>query len=519
MAAKRKLPTGIQTFRTLREDGCYYVDKTGYALRLVQDGAHYFLSRPRRFGKSLFLDTLKELFEGSEELFRGLKVHPHWDWSVRHPVLRFSFAGASFKAADALEKSLDEHLRKFEQGIDAVSDASTLSGRFRWLLRELHERTGQRVVVLVDEYDKPILDAINTPELAEDNREQLRGFYGTVKDADAHVKFSFFTGVSKFSKVSVFSDLNNLTDLTLHPRYSSICGYTDADLDAVFAPELEGLDRQAVRRWYNGYSWLGEEKVYNPFDVLLLFEQRRFKAHWFETGTPAFLIEKLLERGVPATSLDGMIVTDSLLSTFDVRRMPTATLLFQTGYLTIAEALDDEDEPRYRLAYPNHEVRQSFNRNLLQAMTPETTDRLMQSGDLRRFLRANDFRAMRVLLESFYSSIPYNWHVNNNIADFEGYYASLFYACFMASGLDVRTEDASASGRLDMAVLFNGHIYLFEFKMQKGEAQGAALAQLKEKGYHQKYRYLQQPIYLIGVEFSAESRNLIGFDVESARSS
>lgn len=355
MAAKRKLPTGIQTFRTLREDGCYYVDKTGYALRLVQDGAHYFLSRPRRFGKSLFLDTLKELFEGSEKLFRGLKVHPHWDWSVRHPVLRFSFAGASFKAADALEKSLDEHLRKFEQGIDAVPDDSTLSGRFRWVLRELHERTGQRVAVLVDECDKPILDAIDTPEVAEDNQDLLRGLYGTVKDADAHVKFSFFTGISRLCSP------NNLTNLTLHPRYSSICGFTDADIDAVFVPEAKGLDRDAIRHWYSGYSWLGEEKVYNPFDVLMLFEERLFKAHWFESDIPTFLIEKLLERGLLVSSLDGAIVTDSLLSTFDVHRTPTATLLFQTGYLTIAEALDDEGEPRYRLAYPNHAVRQSLN--------------------------------------------------------------------------------------------------------------------------------------------------------------
>ncbi len=515
MPAKRKLPTGIQTFRTIREEGCYYVDKTAYALRLAQGGAHYFLSRPRRFGKSLFLDTLNELFQGSEELFRGLAVHPHWDWSVRHPVLRFSFAGGSFKAPGGLESSLDEQLRGFEQRMDAVSDGSTLGGRFRRLLQTLHERAGQRVVVLVDEYDKPILDAISTPDVAEHNRDLLRGFYGTVKDADAHVKFSFFTGVSKFSKVSVFSDLNNLTDLTLHPAYSSICGYTDVDLDSVFAPEIGGLDRQAIRRWYNGYSWLGDEKVYNPFDVLLLFEQRLFRSHWFETGTPGFLIEKLLERGVSVASLDGMVVTDSLLSTFDVDHMPTPTLFFQTGYLTIAEALDDVDEPRYRLTWPNHEVRQSFNRSLLQAMTPEPADAIMQGGALRRFLQDNDFKGLRTLLDSFFASIPYNWHVNNNIADYEGYYASLFYACFTASGLDVRAEEASAAGRLDMAVLFNSHVYLFEFKIQRGRAQAQALAQLKGRGYQRKYRHLNQPIFLIGVEFSAERRNLVGFDVES----
>ena len=321
----------------------------------MQGGAHYFLSRPRRFGKSLFLDTLKELFEGSEALFRGLAVHEHWDWSVRHPVLRFSFAGGSFKTPDALERNLDEQLQGFERRVDAAPGASTQSGRFRWLLRELHERTGQRAVVLVDEYDKPILDAIDAPEVAEDNRDLLRGFYGTVKDADAHIKFSFFTGVSKLS------DLNHLTNLTLHPRYFSICGFTDADLDAVFAAELENLDRNATRQWYGGYSWLGEEKVYNPFDMLMLFEQRHFKAYWFEVGTPALLMKKLLERGVSATLLDGMIVTDSLLSAFETNRMPTATLLFHAGYLTIAELIDDGNESRFRLTFPNHEVRRSLN--------------------------------------------------------------------------------------------------------------------------------------------------------------
>ena len=222
-----------------------------------------------------------------------------------------------------------------ERREDVKSEYASAPERFAYLIEALRERTGQPVVVLVDEYDKPILDALEVPEVARANRDYLRGLYATIKDSDAHIKFTFLTGVSKFSKVSLFSGLNNLKDITLDPRYSAICGYTDADLDAVFAPELPGLDRDEIRRWYNGYSWLGEEKVYNPFDILLLFDSRRFGAYWFETGTPTFLVEMLITRGVGALALDNMLGSDDLLSAFDVDHIATEALLFQTGYLTI----------------------------------------------------------------------------------------------------------------------------------------------------------------------------------------
>ncbi len=245
----------MQTFREVREQNCYYVDKTGFIGRLIDEGKHYFLSRPRRFGKSLFLDTCKELFESNRPLFKGLAIADRWDWSVRHPVLRLSFGSGNFKEPDHLPANVMAQLDAVERESGVVSGYPSAPDRFAHMLEALHRQAGRPVAVLVDEYDKPILDALGTPEVARANRDFLRGLYAAIKDADAHVRFTFLTGVSKFSKVSLFSGLNNLTDITLDPRYSAICGYTDADLDTVFAPELPGLDRDAIRDWYNGYSW------------------------------------------------------------------------------------------------------------------------------------------------------------------------------------------------------------------------------------------------------------------------
>ena len=514
--SKRRLPIGIQTFRKIRAEDCYYVDKTAYIRRLLDEGTHYFLSRPRRFGKSLFLDTLKELFEGNEPLFAGLAIHDCWDWSVRHPVLRLSFGSGNFKVPGYVETNLMAQLDAVERRTGVASDYPIGPERFAHLLEALHSQAEQPVAVLIDEYDKPILDALEVPDIARANRDFLRGLYAVIKDSDAHVRFTFITGVSKFSKVSLFSGLNNLTDITLEPEYSAICGYSDADLDAVFAPELPGLDREQIRDWYNGYSWLGDEKVYNPFDILLLFRNRKFKAHWFETGTPTFLVETLCKRQVSSLELGEMVGSDELLSTFDVEDIATEALLFQTGYLTITDAEDLGGEMLYRLGYPNREVRQSLNRSLLRYLVKDSTRQMANSIRLYRLLEANDFAGLKTLFHAFFASIPYEWYTNNDIAGYEGYYASVFYSYFAALGLDIRVEDSSNHGRLDMAVLFNDHVYLFEFKVVELASAGAALAQLKERCYADKYRALEQPMYLIGVEFSKDERNLAAFDVERA---
>ena len=513
---RRRLPIGIQTFRKIREENYYYVDKTAHMRRLIDEGTHYFLSRPRRFGKSLFLDTLKELFEGNEPLFEGLDIHSRWDWQVRYPVLRLSFGSGNFNEPEILHKEVMAQLDAIEEETDVESHYDTASARFRHIIQMLHRQIGQPVVVLIDEYDKPILDALEVPEIARANRDFLRGLYATIKDCDAHVRFTFLTGVSKFSKVRLFSGLNNLTDITIDPRYSAICGYTEADLDTVFAPELPGLDREDIRDWYNGYSWLGDEKVYNPFDILLLFRRRSFEAYWFETGTPTFLIETLFNRRVSSLELNEMLGSDELLSTFDVDHIATEALLFQTGYLTITEKEDLGGKSLYRLSYPNREVRQSLNESLLRYLVKDSTRQMANTVRLYRLLEANDFAGLETLFHAFFASIPYEWYTNNDIANFEGYYASVFYSYFAGLGLNITVEDSSSHGRVDMTVHFNDNIYLFEFKVIEMASEGAAMAQLQEKEYADKYRGLDQPIHLIAVEFSKNTRNITAFEVAHA---
>ncbi len=302
---RRKLPIGIQTFREIREGGYYYVDKTGYVRRLVDGGKYYFLSRPRRFGKSLLLDTIKELFGGSAELFRGLAAEGHPALSAGRPVVRLDFSGGDFTRPENLHRNTMAQLGTLERQASVAGEHDGAPERFAHLVEMLRERTGRRVVVLVDEYDTPVLDALEKPDVARANRDYLRGLYGTIKFCDADIRFALLTGVSKFSMASLFSGLNNLIDITLDPRYSTICGYTEADLDAVFAPELAGLDRDEMRAWYDGYNWRGDERVYNPFSVLLLFDAREFGAYWFETGSPAFLVDILAKRGVGSLALAG----------------------------------------------------------------------------------------------------------------------------------------------------------------------------------------------------------------------
>ena len=509
---KRKLPIGMQTFRRLREEGCYYVDKTAYLQRLAEEGTHYFLSRPRRFGKSLLIDTLKELFEGSEALFHGLAVHGKWDWSIRHPVLRLDFSGRTFTEPDHLQNNLSAQLQEMEQRVGEGAPHLDGPEHFGKLVRTLHESAGQRVVVLVDEYDKPILDALTNPQLARANRDYLRGLYSAIKFNDAHIQFTLLTGVSKFSKVSLFSGLNNLKDITLDRRYAAICGYTERDLDDVFAPELPGLSRERIREWYNGYRWRGEP-VYNPFDILLLFDTQEFRAHWFETGTSTFLIDQLKQRGVSSPALDGMAGTEALLSTFDVDEMSVEALLFQTGYLTIRDEDDWGGTTRYRLRFPNREVRQGLNESLLNALLPEASRRLAQSHSLRDLLANNDFAGLETLFRGIFASIPHQWHTRSDIATYEGYYASVFHSCFAAQGLQAVGEDSGSSGRADMTVRCENEIFLFEFKTVAEGRKGTALAQLRAKRYAEKCRHLNQAIHLIGVEFSRATRNVAAFEV------
>ena len=519
---RRRLPIGIQSFRRLRETDSYYVDKTPLIRQLVEESDFCFLSRPRRFGKSLLLDTLRSLFEGSEELFRGLDIHGHWDWSVRHPVVRLSFGGKYSDPTD-LELSIINQMTLIEHaaGLDPATTASTGPERLQNALYHLHHATGQRAVVLVDEYDKPILDALHDPELARANRDYLRGFYGIIKDSAEHVRFVFVTGVSMFSKVSLFSGLNNLEDISLNPRYATICGYAETDIDEVFGPELNGLDRDEIRTWYNGYHWRGGERVYNPYDVLLLLRNREFRPYWFETGSPTFLFRTLMERSVGPMELENRLAGMSLVSKFDVNDIGVEALLFQTGYLTIAEVLRDDFDNLYRLDYPNLEVRVSLNRGLLDHLGQAGNAPLDQGRELCALLDANDFEGFGVLLRSYLSEIPYQWHATGDLARYEAWYASLLHMCFRAIGVDVRVEDPSSHGRADMVVLTGGQVFVLEFKMAEGEDDAAArldaaVAQMRERGYADKYRDRGEPVHLVGVACGREARNLLEIRAEPA---
>lgn len=513
MTQHKSLPIGIQTFRVIREHNHYYVDKTQLAIDLVQGGTHYFLSRPRRFGKSLFLDTLKELFEGNEPLFHGLAAHDQWDWNIKYPVLRFSFGRKTYTSTESLQQSLHQQLTSLEHSFACSRQFDDIGSRFADLIEKVADKAGLPVVILIDEYDKPILDALSTPDIARENRDFLRGFYSTIKDYDAQIKFSFLTGVSKFSKVSLFSGLNNLYDLTLAPGFATICGYTDTDIDNVFAAELVGLDRNQIRQWYNGYNWLGEG-VYNPFDILQLFKNRDFQPYWFESGTPTFLLDELLSRQVVSLNLNSMLSSSSMLSGFDVDDMTIEALLFQTGYLTIKHSQRAGGQTFYTLGYPNLEVYQSLNESLLGKLTQDRTAQAKHTLRLHNLLLQNDFDGLKTLFHQFFASIPYAWYTNNHIQNFEGYYASVFYSYFASLGLDVTVEDMTNLGRIDMTLQFHGRVYIFEFKVVELVPEGKALQQIKDRGYVDKYLAPGVAVYLIGVEFSKNSRNIVGFEVE-----
>ncbi len=516
---RRLLPIGIQDFATLRETGSYYVDKTPLIGQLVDGGRHYFLSRPRRFGKSLLVDTIKALFEGRKDLFEGLAIHQHWDWSLTHPVVRLSFGGR-YSTPGEIEGDVIEQLEAVERnyGLTPASTSDTGPRRLRNLLDRLHHATGQRVVILVDEYDKPILDVLGDVALATANREYLRGFYGIVKDSAAHVRFVFVTGITMFSKVSLFSGLNNLEDISLDPHYATLCGYTDDDIDGVFAPELDGLDRDAIRTWYNGYNWLGQTRLYNPYDVLLLLRSRTFKPYWFQTGSPRFLFDTLKARSVSALELEGRLADEELVSTFDVDDISVEALLFQTGYLTITEERKEGFDTLYRLDYPNMEVRISLNRGLLQSLGKAVPEVVGEGRNLCALLEDHDFAGFADRLRSWLAGIPYQWHATGDLARYEAWYASLLHMCLRAIGVEVRSEESSSHGRADMVIPLGGEVFVIEFKMAESAhhaeaALDAAFAQMRERRYAD--RYCGQPVHLVAVACGREARNLLDVRAEA----
>ena len=510
------LPIGESSFQEMRRRNCYYVDKTPHIKRLIDDGKYYFLSRPRRFGKSLLVSTLKELFKGNEKLFQGLYIHDRWDWTVSNPVVRLSFDSKYSESGD-LEINLENQLTWLEKFADIEPSDITGPDRFNNLILSLYRKTGQQVVILVDEYDKPILDVLDNKKQAEANRAYLQGVYGIIKGCADEVRFVFFTGISMYSKVSLFSGLNILEDISLDPQYTTICGYTDSDINTVFAPELEGLDRDEIRRWYNGYSWLGEEKVYNPFDVLLLFRKRLFKPYWYETGTPSYLYNMMARGRFNTLELENPGLYEKHLSNFNVNRIRINALLFQSGYLTIKKHEFRNDQSYYTLEYPNHEVRLSLNEELLDVVSGDIEELAKRANNMVQFLAANDFEEFEAELHSFFCAIPNQWYVKSGMQHYEGFYAGMVFACFTAIGVDVKGAESTSRGRSDLVVVHAGQVFAMEFKVAKQpkekdkvEAEARkSVAQIRDKKYVGKYRHRWKDIHLLGVVFSSEDRNVV----------
>ena len=495
----KKLPIGLNSFEKIRTENYVYVDKTKDIYNLVEGGSYYFLSRPRRFGKTLTIDTLKCLFEGKKELFEGLYIYDRWNWNETNPVIRIDFSVGLFSSKDSFLIRVNQILKEHQNIYGVECESKEFVTCFYELILKISQKYNKQVVLLIDEYDKPILDNIENPPLAEEIRDMLSNFYGVIKGLDYYLRFVMLTGVSKFSKVNLFSKLNNLTDLTIHPAATTLCGYTEEELDIFFSEHLKGADREKIKRWYNGYSWLGE-RVYNPYDILLFIDNGfRFRPYWFETGTPTFLMKLIKEKRYFIPNLEKIEATDAMLGSFDVYTMEIEALLWQTGYLTIKDTVEMPDGSSvYILKYPNMEVKKSLNEFVLKyfagAIPPKTeVFKMLQNGEVERLIE--EFKKL-------FSSIPYTNFTKNELANYEGYYASVIYSFLASLGVDLIAEDITNKGRIDLTVLIDNKAYIIEFKVGKEDA----LKQIEQKGYHQKYK--GKEVYLIGLNFSEEERNI-----------
>ena len=516
----KRLPISISNLPEIINDNYIYVDKTAYIKALIDGNKYCFLSRPRRFGKTLLLDTLYHLFSSNEKLFQHLYIHPFWDWSIQYPILRFDLSKRTHKTAKGLNKYLLTQLEENQQRLKVKCKRNDdVSFCFSELIRIVKAKYQQRVVILIDEYDAPILDHITHIETGKEIRANLQSFYSVIKGEDANLKFVLLTGVSKFAKVSIFSKLNNLVDIGMNAKFSALCGYTQKELEFYFSDHLQDVDKQELKSWYNGYHWFGES-VYNPFDILLFFNnEKEFLPYWFETGKTHFLVKLLQKNHYHLPDLENTRLSFTDLNDFDVGRIRFETLLFQAGYLTISKTKVGR-QMKYQFSYPNFEVRQSLNHYFLQHYLTQQPQSLEL---IHNVFFKQDFQSLEKGIRVLFDNIPYNNYSKNNISRYEGYYASVMYAYLYSLDFDLVPEDTSNKGRIDISVLFTSpynnkkQVYLFEFKvLDSDKADGSALKQIKSRNYAAKYQDNKNQIFLIGIEFSRISRNIIGFDWEQA---
>lgn len=508
----RKLPIGIQTFEDIRRNNYLYVDKTAYVWRIANLGKPYFLSRPRRFGKSLLLSTFEAYFSGRKDLFEGLAIEQmETEWKS-HPILHLDLNAEKYDSPQRLYDMLDNFLNQWEDRFGKDEREVTLSTRFMGVIRRAYEKTGCGVVVLVDEYDKPLLQSLTDRPLLEEFRQTLKAFYGVLKSADRYLRFVFLTGVTKFSQVSVFSDLNQLQDISMAPDYATVCGITHDELVSTFAPEIacfgeaNGLTVdeavEAMTRHYDGYHFHPRGAgMFNPFSVLNALQNKEFGSYWFQTGTPTFLVEMLKETEYDLrTLLDGIEAPASMFTEYRVDVANPVPLIYQSGYLTIKEY--DSEFRNYLLAFPNDEVRYGFMNFLIPFYTGlENEDQGFYIGKFVQELRDGDYNAFLTRLQAFFADFPYE--LNDQT---ERHYQVVFYLVFKLMGQFTSAEVRSARGRADAVVKTPKYIYVFEFKLN-GSAE-EALRQIDDKGYLIPYQADGRELVKVGVEFSADTRNL-----------
>jgi hypothetical protein len=524
MKKLRKLPYGVQTFLKMRSDDYVYVDKTEHIYRLASETDNYFLSRPRRFGKSLTVSTLKELFEGNRPLFKGLWIEDKWNWSVTHPVIHFSFATLGYKEL-GLDIALKIELESIAEKYGYIFKTDSYQQQFKELINYLYQQYG-KVVILIDEYDKPIIDFLEKQEMpiAKANQKIMKTFYSVLKDAEPYIRLLFITGVSKFSKVSLFSDLNHLTDLTLNKDFTTLVGYTQQELESNFKEHIEAvMDYQnmnwadilvKMKEWYNGFSWDGINTVYNPFGTLTFLNEKVFSNTWFSTATPTFLINLIREKTI--FKYEEQWMSKLALEKYDLDNLDLIPLMFQTGYLTIKQK--DITNGDMLLDYPNREVRDGMYQFMLDDLT---RNQYQQSSgitvkDLYKAFQKNDLEQVHTIINSIFADLPYPLYEPNREKDkrkeielSERFFHGVIHLVFKYLGMFIDSEVSTSFGRADSVVQTDSHIYVFEFKYNRSGK--AAFEQITNNNYADKYRATGKTIIGIGVNFSHITRKINGW--------
>ncbi len=509
-----RLPLGIQTFSQIINEKMVYIDKTMYIKPLVEGYKYAFLSRPRRFGKSLFVSTLSEYFRGNRDLFKGLAIdnlQPEvWE---QYPVIKLDFSRLSSVNGTELSATLRNILAECgsEFGVEVKGDADIEF--FSSLVMGVQKKTNQRVVIIIDEYDKPIIDRLGDTSIAAENRQVLRNFFSVVKSLDEYIKFMFVTGVSKFTKVSLFSGFNQITDITFNKKFAGICGYDQKELEQHFEQHIRNIVTETgtekavlldeLKKWYNGYSWDGSTKLYNPFSVLSFFDSGSFQNFWYNTGTPYFLVDLIKRERFDITATENMLAVEESLSSDDLDRLQLKSLLFQTGYLTIKKRIRQQYSDYFELGFPNHEVESSFSRYLFAEMTNTEADLTgIYAAEIKVALQREDYETFEKHLKYLFAKIPSNLFIPE-----ERYFHSLFIMLASLVGIEIESEVNTNIGRIDGALILPDKIFIVEFKYDKTAA--SAIDQIVVKRYSEKYAAIGKKLIMIGINFTRENIDIL----------